>query len=466
MYSVCDEIRDGRRYESVVGAVVKSVLIMLMIMGPTFPRTAEAALFHVPDIKNPKPPAQQLIDAINTANAAAEPAVIEIEAGTYSFTQAADHAEGDNALPAISGDITLRGMGVRSAQTIIQRDNTSVDIPKFRIMHVTPTGRLTLERLTLRGGDAACDERCANNDHPMDTGGAIYVLGHRKVKNGREIRGQLFVRNSILRDNKAESTGAAIRNDGGYVNIDDSLIANNRTPYSIDGAGIYNDAHYKQHLATAKRPTIFGQLIVRRSTFRKNIAGGEGAAIYNESGNVDVSDSMIIANFAQRGGGGIGNGVGTLNVNNSTISGNYTKGQGGGVLASRSSDRSRAPVLSRVKLNNVIISGNVADGTLTDTDGNVLGGGGLALYWGYVELKNTIIRGNRDPSGRECFTPLPDNSSKIGIISFGNNVIKNFSSCTPYLTTAKPTILATKSGPGIFSALAYNDHHEVDIALR
>ena len=107
-----------------------------------------------------------------------------------------------------------------------------------------------------------------------------------------------------------------------------------------------------------------------------------------------------------------------------------------------------------------------ADGTLTDTDGNALGGGGLALYWGYVELKNSVISGNSDPSGRECFTPLPNNNRMIGIISFGNNVINNFSSCTPYLTTVKPNTLTTKSGRLIFSALAYNDRFKVDNALR
>ena len=336
MYWQRDEIRNGGRYNTAAGAVVKSIFLMLMILGQTLPRGAEAALFHVPNSDNPQPSAQQLIDAVTAANAAGEPAVIEIEAGIYTFTQAADHVEGDNALPAITGDITLRGMGVGPAQTIIQRDNTTVDVPKFRIMHVTPTGKLTLERLTLRGGETGCDDRCADNDHPVDTGGGVYVLGYRKVENGREIRGQLFVRNSILRDNKSESFGGAICNDGGYVEVVDSLIANNRTPYTIDGAGIYNDAHYPQHLATAKRPAMFGQLIVRRSTFRENIAGGEGAAIYNESGNVYIYDSMITANFARRGGGGIGNGVGSLNVNNSTIYGNYTMGQGGGVLASRS----------------------------------------------------------------------------------------------------------------------------------
>lgn len=466
MYWQRDGIRCGRRQAFVNGAVVNSLFLMLVILGQAIPRAAEAALFHVPNIENPQPPAQQLIDAVNAANVAGEPAVIEIEAGTYTFTQAADHIEGDNALPAITGDVTLRGLGDGAAQTIIQRDDTSIDVPKFRMMHVTPTGKLTLERLTLRGGETGCDDRCANNDHPMDAGGGVYVLGNRQNENGREIRGKLFVINSILRDNKSESFGGAIRNDGGYVEVVDSLIVANTTRYAIDGAGIYNDAHYKQHRATAKRPAIFGRLIVRRSTFAENIAGGEGAAIYNESGNVDISDSLIIANFARRGGGGISNGVGSLNVNNSTIYGNYTMGQGGGVLASRSNDESSEPALSRVKLNNVTVSGNVADGSLTDTNGKVLGGGGLALYWGYVELKNTIISGNSDPSGRECFTPLPTNSSRIGIISFGNNVIKNFSACTAHLSMAKANILATKSGMGAFSELAYSDQPEVKNALR
>lgn len=418
-----------------------AISLMLWVL----PFVTEAAVYHVPVPGNQKPFTQQLIEAVQAANAAGEPTVIEVETGTYTFVQPTDHIEGDNALPAITGDVTLRGMGGGPTQTIIQRDDVSQGVPKFRILHVSPAGKLTLERVTLRGGATSCDERCNATDHAVDTGGAIYVLGRRDVAGGPEIRGQLIVRDSILRDNRSDNCGGAIRNDGGHVEIDDSLIANNQTRYGIDGAGIYNDAHHKQR-DNAIMPAIRGQLIVRRSTVSENVTGGEGAGIFNENGNADIHDSSIIGNFAYRGGGGVGNGIGNLNITNTTIYGNYTRGQGGGIFASKSSEEYSDASLSMTKLNNVTVSGNVAEGALVDVNGMGLGGGGLALHWGFVELKNSVISGNSDPKGRECFTALSNDSADIGITSLGNNLLGDLSVCQPHLSVVEPDMAALKPG--------------------
>ncbi|MBI3772432.1 MAG: hypothetical protein HY272_07015 [Gammaproteobacteria bacterium] len=454
MFCQWDSFKGNRQCEISASAKIKSVISVAMLCLQFSCGVEAAALFHVPVLANPKTPEQQLIDAVNAANAAGEPAVIEIEAGIYTFIQATDHVEGDNALPAITGDVTLRGLGDGPAQTIIQRDDATAGVPKFRIMHVAPVGKLTLERLTLRGGSTTCDDRCINNDHPMDTGGGVYVLGIRQVENGPEIRGQLFVRNSILRDNKSENCGGAIRNDGGYVEVEDSLITNNRTRYAIDGAGIYNDAHYKQHRATAIMPAILGRLIVRRSTFSANITGGQGAGVFNEKGNADIDDSSFVGNFSRLGGGGIGNGIGNLNVSNTTIYGNYTMGQGGGIIASNSSEEYSNPALSQMKLNNVTVSGNVSEGVLVDPNSGMgLGGGGLAMLWGFVELKNSVISGNSDPKGRECFTALSNYNTDIGITSLGNNLLGEFSVCQPHMLTVNSDLLAVK--PGLASCRSF-----------
>src|SRR4030095_14476656 len=96
-----------------------------------------------------------------TANANGDANTITLEAGTYTLTTVDNNTQGRNGLPSITAGPTITGAG--GDTTMMER---AADAPPFRLLHVAATGVLTLERLTLRGGDLA--------DQP---GGGIYIRG-------------------------------------------------------------------------------------------------------------------------------------------------------------------------------------------------------------------------------------------------------------------------------------------------
>src|SRR5262249_36175411 len=120
----------------------------------------------------------------------------------------------------------------------------------FRLFDVAPGASLTLEHMTLQGGEAGT------------YGGAIFN------------QGTLTVSSSILFGNTARSFST----DGGY------------------GGGIYNAG---------------GTVTVRDSTLSGNTAelfayfmhGGDGGAIYNSAGTVVIDNSILSGNTAFVGGG-------------------------------------------------------------------------------------------------------------------------------------------------------------------
>jgi hypothetical protein len=80
----------------------------------------------------------------------------------YTLTAVDNATVGPNGLPSITSRLTLRGIGAQS--TIIER---AASAPPFRLLHVAAMGVLTLEGLTLRGGD----------DATTNGGGGIYTRG-------------------------------------------------------------------------------------------------------------------------------------------------------------------------------------------------------------------------------------------------------------------------------------------------
>ena len=90
-----------------------------------------------------------LIEAINVANTNGEANTITLAAGLYTLTAVDNNTDGPTGLPSVTGPLTLRGAGADS--TVLER---AAGAPPFRLLHVAATGGLTLEGLTLRGGDA------------------------------------------------------------------------------------------------------------------------------------------------------------------------------------------------------------------------------------------------------------------------------------------------------------------------
>jgi hypothetical protein len=112
---------------------------------------AQAATFDIADGD-----VAGLIAAINTANGNGQPDTINLAAGgTYTLTTEDNDeplGDGPNGLPPVTSQITINGNGAT-----IQR-NPSFDCPvddgssDFRIFHVTDSGALTLNDLTVSNG--------------------------------------------------------------------------------------------------------------------------------------------------------------------------------------------------------------------------------------------------------------------------------------------------------------------------
>ena len=89
-------------------------------------------------------PTGDLITAIQNANAAGVATTITLAANTtFDFASSDNATDGSNALPVITGNITIIGNG-----DTLERSGTAA----FRLFDVASGGSLTLENLTLPGG--------------------------------------------------------------------------------------------------------------------------------------------------------------------------------------------------------------------------------------------------------------------------------------------------------------------------
>lgn len=254
------------------GTIHTTMPLMLVIVSTlTIPAAAWAAVFDANNVA-------QLIAAINSANANSENDTIILVDGVYELSKVNNNTFGANGLPAITSGITIRGAprggigGGGDIQTTIRR---STGAPDFRILYVSSSGSLTLDRLGISDGISDSG------------GGGIRVNG-----------GKLFLLDSAVTDNSATDTG---------IGLDDS------------GGGIFNSG---------------GTVFVVDSTLSRNDAGFLGGGIFSSGTDTSNSDLLVLGstvsgNTARRVGG-IQN-QGRLFINNSTISGNTGEIQSGGI---------------------------------------------------------------------------------------------------------------------------------------
>jgi hypothetical protein len=163
-----------------------------------------------------------LIAAITAANRTPEPDTIRLAAGTYLLTTVDNITNGANGLPSVTSPITLQGVG--ADQSIIARPPSA---PTFRLLHVAPTGALTVQGLTMTTGR----------------------MGSTGVGGGIWNEGILVLTASKLVDNRADA-GGGMANLGGQVTIERSELAGN-----VAG-------HFGGGLATSR-----GTVTIRDSTF-------------------------------------------------------------------------------------------------------------------------------------------------------------------------------------------------------
>jgi hypothetical protein len=189
-----------------------------------------------------------LIRAIRVANGLGrfgKPSIIHLE-GTYTLTRVHNQHDGPNGLPSITGSLTIQGAGVQS--TILER---APDAPPFRLLHIAPTGDLTLEGLNLRGGH-------------IDNGQVVTLGGGGILNNG----GRVVLSHSLLSSNSVlggASSGGGLFNYAGQVIVHASTLAGNSIQLApqANGGGL---------------ATLSGSVTITNSTIAGNQSSGFSAA--------------------------------------------------------------------------------------------------------------------------------------------------------------------------------------------
>jgi CSLREA domain-containing protein len=324
-----------------------------------------------------------LIADINAGNAAGAPYTIDLINTTYDFTASNNNNNGPNALPSVTGNITIVGNGA-----VIQRDSSSSS--GFRLFELGGSGNLTLSNLTLTGGSITG----ANNAGGY--GGAIYDAS----------TGTLSISNCVISNNAVYGGNNFVSGEpgegGGIYNADAGAI--NITQSTLSGNVAQDTSGYEENPSGfGAGGAIFNQgagpVTISNSTLSSNsaVGAGGGFAAYGGSasggaienygaGSVKITSSTLTQNSATGGsatgygggnaiGGGIGNSsTGTVTITSSTLSGNTVAGGSGTFASSGSSSGADINASGDVLLQDTIVADSVS-GTLDSSSSyNVLVG--------------------------------------------------------------------------------------------
>ena len=304
-----------------------------------------------------------------------------------------------------------------------------------RVMVVTGTVQVTLDRLLIRGGSSYTDS--TNGD-----GGGIYNLG------------ALTINHSLFRENFAERSGGALVNDTnglmpatvvisgsqfffnaaqesggalmdyGNMTVINSVFEYNET-YEDYGGAIKTDgsseltiigSYFHENTAASDNGAIDVEgvlLVVHNSSFVDNFSGDNGGAIYAGGDSNWVSDSYFSGNRASNSGGAI-TVHGQLTVTSSIFFQNTAEKSGGGLFVGDD----LLLIDSEVSLNSAGYSGgglqvayyaDILNSTISDNTAGL--GGGIALDSSFLTLTHVTISHNT------AITALGGISTSLGSIA-------------------------------------------------
>ncbi len=239
---------------------------------------------------------QQLVSAIEDANADSSTAVqIELQAGaSYEFTSS--YVGTSTALPPIASEITIIGNGATISRGVLREGIL------FRLFEVDQGGDLELQNVTVTNG------RVAGNGGGILNRGSLSVVDSEVSGNevipddgvslgggiAGDLRSTTAISDSLIEDNTAtDGRGGGIHISGlpdipTQASLTDSTVRSNRA--HVHGGGI----------------SLWAELHVNNSTVEQNQAGESGGGISLElDAWLDMVDSGIYGNTAGENGGGI-----------------------------------------------------------------------------------------------------------------------------------------------------------------
>lgn len=242
--------------------------------------------------------------------------------------------------------------------------------------------------------------------------------------------GTITITDSTIASNETGSRGGGIETTGGAeATLRNTSLTGNRTGGSGGGLNTLGNTGAVSLIGGSVRGNTarsggginsLAHLSVVDTTIAGNTAAGSGGGIQHagiDTSSLRVAGSSIITNTA-RDGGGIAVSRGTAVLTNTTISGNSAAVNGGGVSVT---------LLGHVAMNNVTVTGNMADSTADQVDG---AGGGIAQRdSAEAVLGNTVVAGNEDRGGQ-----APDCVGTLD--SAGHNLVGTLAGCglTPAAT--------------------------------
>src|SRR5262249_19547821 len=129
----------GHRGWGITGSVTAMTVLGLALASP--PVQAETFTCGAGDVSC-------LIAAVNVANANGHKNTIRLEAGRYTLTDVDNDTDGPNGLPSITSHLAIKGAS--ADMTSVARASGA---PNFRLLHVGTSGNLTVDQVTVTGGD-------------------------------------------------------------------------------------------------------------------------------------------------------------------------------------------------------------------------------------------------------------------------------------------------------------------------
>jgi hypothetical protein len=264
---------------------------LCLTLVPAVQAQAQQATFRIPcnDIA-------ALKTAIEDANSGGGTIILAPRC-TYSLT-AADNT--DDGLPEITGKVRISG-----DRTIVQRA-PSISAA-FRIFHVTRTGDLSLDSITVRGGNAS-------GNGFGEAGGGLF-----------NDQGRLTLTDSTVRNNSSSFLAGGIWNNAGTLTLKNTSVRDNS---SDNGGGV----------ATNGRMTMEG------GALHDNTAAFWAGGLAN-AGNTKLNRAAIGGNNVGEGRGGLGAGImtmtiisgsgpqsGPLRLNSTNVRNNIAETSGGGIF--------------------------------------------------------------------------------------------------------------------------------------
>lgn len=201
---------------------------------------------------------------------------------------------------------------------------------------------LTLNNLTLRDNNANVGGglySCCNAAYTVTLNNSFVLTNSAQNPGGGLYNGQsaLLINNSTIAGNSSNYEGGGIWNDVGRLTINDSTVRGNSALYV--GGGIRSLNSDVNRPLTINRSTISGNSssqnsggglfhyyygAISNSTISGNTAYGDAGGLFHSGGNqLDITHSTITRNHASLGnGGGVYNASGTVRVTSSLIVGN------------------------------------------------------------------------------------------------------------------------------------------------